>query len=189
MGIDFLQQHIEALVFCAAEPITVADIARCLGEMFGAEVPEEAITQSLAELQAKYADDAFVFSVVHLAGGYQFLTKPAYQASIAILLKQKNRRRLSTSALETLSIIAYKQPVTKTQVEQIRGVNCDYALHKLLDKQLVEIKGKSDLVGRPLLYGTGRRFMEYFGINHLSQLPQPKDVAPEEGEAGEVPLS
>jgi len=111
-------------------------------------------------------------------GGYQFLTKPAYQASIGILLKQQSKRRLSNSALETLSIIAYKQPVTKSEVENIRGVNCDYAVQKLLEKGLVEIKGKSDGIGRPLLYGTSPSFMEYFGINDLSELPTPKDFAP-----------
>ncbi len=123
----------------------------------------------------KYEDDKYPFQVYKTGGGYLFLTKPSYQASIGIYLKQKSKKRLSTSALETLSIIAYKQPITKTQVEQIRGVNCDYAVHKLLEKELIEIKGKSDSVGKPVLYGTTLKFMDYFGINSLSDLPTPKD--------------
>ena len=112
------------------------------------------------------------------------MTKPAYQASIGILLKQQSKRRLSNSAMETLAIIAYKQPVTKTEIEQIRGVNCDYAVNKLLEKELIEIKGKSDSIGRPMLYGTNQKFMDYFGINNLKDLPTPKDFVQEENTIG-----
>jgi segregation and condensation protein B len=179
---NYLQQHIEALVFCATEPITLNEIKACLSEMFDAEVPAEHIEAAINELLEKYKPDTYTFQMLHLGGGYKFMTKPAYQAGISLLLKQQSRKRLSTSAVETLSIIAYKQPVTKAQLEQIRGVNCDYALQKLLDRSLVEIKGKAETAGRPLLYGTGKKFMEYFGINSLTDLPQPKDVAPEETE-------
>ena len=123
--------------------------------------------------------------LVKSGGGYQFLTKPAYQASIGILLKQQSKKRLSNSALETLSIIAYKQPVTKSEAEQIRGVSCDYSIQKLLEKELIEIKGKSEGVGRPLLYGTSQKFMDYFGINDLKELPTPKDFSTEENSIGE----
>lgn len=145
--------------------------------MFEADVPEKDIEEVLQKLTDKYQAEEFSFQLNHVGGGYQFLTKPAYQASIGILLKQQSKRRLSTSALETLSIVAYKQPVTKSDVESIRGVNCDYAVQKLLEKGLVEIKGKSDAIGRPLLYGTSDAFMEYFGINSLNELPTPKDFA------------
>jgi segregation and condensation protein B len=121
----------------------------------------------------------------HLAGGYQFLTKPAYQTSISILLRQQSQKRLSTAQLETLSIIAYKQPVTKGEVEQIRGVNSDYSIQKLLEKELIEIKGKTDGVGRPLIYGTSGKFMEYFGINSIQDLPHPKDFSQSENQIGE----
>ncbi len=113
------------------------------------------------------------------------MTKPAYQPSIQILLRQHSQKRLSTAQLETLSIIAYKQPITKGEVEQIRGVACDYSLQKLLEKELVEIKGKSDGVGRPLIYGTSQKFMDYFGINSLQDLPQPKDFSQPEHQIGE----
>ncbi len=153
--------------------------------MFEAEVPIEDIQASLEKLLQKYEDDNYPFKVFSMGGGYQFLTKPAYQSSISILLKQKSKKRLSTSALETCAIIAYKQPITKHQIEQIRGVNCDYAIQKLLEKELVEIQGKSDGVGRPILYGTTAKFMEYFGINSLKDLPMPKDFSKDENEIGD----
>ncbi len=153
--------------------------------MFEADVPEKDVQGAIDKLLEKYTAEEFSFELNHIAGGYQFLTKPAYQASIGILLKQQSKRRLSTSALETLSIIAYKQPVTKGDMEAIRGVNCDYAVHKLLEKGLVEIKGKSEAIGRPVLYGTSEKFMEYFGINDLNELPTPKDFATAENTIGE----
>jgi segregation and condensation protein B len=177
---DFLQNHIEALIFCSPTPIKKVDIQGCLTEMFEADVPEKDITAALERIKERYDDDSYAFQLNYSGGGYQFLTKPAYQASIGIMLKQQSKRRLSNSALETLSIIAYKQPVTKGDVENIRGVNCDYAVQKLLEKGLVEIKGKSDGIGRPILYGTSDSFMEYFGINHLNELPTPKDFVSQE---------
>ena len=182
---DFLGNHIEALIFCAQKPITFKEIQNCLNEMFEADVPNKDIEKALEEISAKYSADDYPFEVVKSGGGFQFLTKPAYQASIGILLKQQSKKRLSTSALETLSIIAYKQPVTKAEMEQIRGVNCDYTVQKLLEKELVEIKGKAESIGRPLLYGTSEKFMDYFGINDLKELPTPKDFATAENEIGQ----
>ena len=182
---DFLGNHIEALIFCSEKPIKAEELKSCLSEMFEADVPLKDIETAIGTLENKYARDEFSFQLVKSGGGYQFLTKPAYQASIGILLKQQSKKRLSSSALETLSIIAYKQPVTKSDIEQVRGVvNCDYTVQKLLEKELVEIKGKSDAVGRPILYGTTEKFMDYFGINDLKELPTPKDFAIEENEIG-----
>ncbi len=174
---DFLQNHIEALIFCSPTPIKVADIQACLSEMFNADVPEEDIINAIQRLDEKFNSDEFSFQLHRAAGGYQFLTKPAYQSSIGIMLKQQSKKRLSTSAMETLSIIAYKQPVSKPEIENIRGVNCDYAVQKLLDKGLIELKGKAETIGRPMLYGTSQKFMEYFGINDLADLPVPKDFS------------
>lgn len=182
---DYLVNHIEALVFCSPKPITEGEIHDCLREMFDADVPEDHIANGLSELKLRYAADNHSFELVKSGGGYQFLTKPAYQASIGILLKQQSKRRLSNSALETLAIVAYKQPVTKSEVEQIRGVNCDYAVQKLLEKELIEIQGKSEGVGRPILYGTSHKFMDYFGINDLKELPTPKDFQTEENTIGQ----
>jgi segregation and condensation protein B len=182
--LDFLQHHVEALIFSSPQPISPTEIQLCLNEMFGAEVPFSDIEGAVAALELRYTSEDYTFGIYHHAGGYQFLTKPAYQASIGILLKQKSKKRLSTAALETVSIIAYKQPVTKSEIEQIRGVNCDYAIQKLLEKELIAIRGKADSVGRPLLYGTSNKFMEYFGISSLRDLPQPRDFATVENEIG-----
>jgi len=183
--LDFLHRHIEALIFCAPEPLTVAEMQACLSEMFGADIPKKDIDLALQELSQKYAAEEYSFGLEHIGGGYQFLTKPAYQSSIQLLLRQHAQKRLSSAQLETLAIIAYKQPLTKGEVEQIRGVACDYSLQKLLEKELVEIKGKSDGVGRPLIYGTSQKFMDYFGINSLLDLPQLKDFSQPENQIGE----
>jgi segregation and condensation protein B len=185
--VDFLQNHIEALIFCTPNPIKLTDIKTCLSEMFNADVPEEDIMGAIQRIEEKYSSEEFAFQLFKAAGGYQFLTKPAYQASISILLKQQSKKRLSTSAMETLSIIAYKQPISKTEIENIRGVNCDYAVQKLLDKGLIEITGKAETIGRPMLYGTTQKFMEYFGINDLVELPTPKDISTEINTIGENP--
>jgi len=183
--LDFLKNHVEALIFCSTQPIKDLEIQSCLAEMFDAEVPLEDISRAIEELQQRYATEEFSIEINKVGGGYLFYTKPAYQASIGILLKQQSKKRLSNSSMETLSIIAYKQPITKSEIEKIRGVNCDYTIQKLLEKELIEIRGKSEAVGRPLIYGTSKNFMEYFGINDLKDLPTPKDFAHEENTIGE----
>ena len=152
--------------------------------MFETEISEEEIQLKINHLIDLYSTDEYSFGIEPIAGGYQFLTKPAYQASIGLLLRQKSKKRLSTSALETLAILAYKQPVTKGELEAIRGVNCDYSIQKLLEKGIIEIKGKSDSIGRPMLYGTNQKFMEYFGINSLDELPELKDFTAKTNEIG-----
>jgi segregation and condensation protein B len=154
--------------------------------MYDTSVKQEDVKSALEALQTKFSQTKFSFEIAHIADGYQFLTKPQYQVSISLYLKQKSKKKLSTSALETLAIIAYKQPMTKSEVELIRGVNCDYSVQKLLEKELLEIKGKSESVGKPILYGTSPKFMEYFGINSLDELPVPKDFITKENEIGEV---
>lgn len=182
---EFLSKHIEALIFCSPKPLGIDEIHRCLKEMFDAEIERDVLNEELTQLQEKYDSEQFSFSLEKLGGGYQFLTKPAYQASISILLKQQSQKRLSTAQMETLSIVAYKQPVTRTELEQIRGVNCDYSIQKLLEKELVTIKGKAESIGRPLLYGTSDKFMNYFGINNIRDLPQPKDFQQDDNQIGE----
>jgi len=183
--LDYLANHIEALIFCSQKPIKTDEIKNCLTEMFEADVPMEDIEQAIIKLEEKYKNDEYSFEPIKSGGGYQFLTKPAYQSSISILLKQQSKKRLSNSSLETLAIVAYKQPVTKSEVEQIRGVNCDYAMHKLLEKELIEIRGKAETVGRPTIYGTSSVFMDYFGINDLKDLPLPKEFMETDNSIGE----
>jgi segregation and condensation protein B len=183
--IDFLQSHIEALIFCATNPLKTIEIQACLSELLEAEIPLQDIELALQNIIIKFNDTNFSFQVIKSGGGYQFLTKPSYQETVNILLKQKSKKRLSTSALETIAIIAYKQPITKGQIEQIRGVTSDYAVQKLLDKELIEMKGKVETAGRPVLYGTTEKFMDYFGINSLKELPTLKDLTENTNEIGE----
>ena len=144
------------------------------------------VLESIEAINEQLNDTGFAFQIYAIGGGYQFLTKPEYQDTVSVYMKQKSKKKLSASALETLAIIAYKQPITRSAMEQIRGVGCDYAVQKLLEKELIEIKGKADTIGRPVLYGTSQKFMDYFGINHIKDLPQLKDFATEENVIGEI---
>ena len=182
---NLLKQNIEALIFASEESITLKEISVSLKNVFDWELSDDEILSAVSELKEKYSSEEFSFELTEIAGGYQFLTKKDFFDAVSALLKHKSQKRLSTSALETLSIIAYKQPVTKTEVEQIRGVNCDYTVQKLLEKELIEIKGKSDTPGRPLIYVTSKSFMDYFGISSVKDLPQLKDIRVEQNEIGE----
>lgn len=183
---EILQNYIQAIIFCAQSPVAIEELQKCLSETLQQEITISDVLESIEAMNQRFADEAFAFQIYAIGGGYQFLTKPDYQEAIGLFLKQKSKRKLSASSLETLAIIAYKQPVSKTGIEQIRGVSCDYAIQKLLEKELVEIKGKADTIGRPVIYGTTRKFMEYFGINHLKDLPQLKDFVSEENVIGEI---
>jgi segregation and condensation protein B len=187
MNQDFLLLHTEALIFCSAIPIKLEEIASCLAELIEEEISLTEVNLLVEILTNKFLTGNFAFQLVKIGGGYQFLTKPTCQESVQILLRQKSKKRLSNSALETISIIAYKQPITKGQIEQIRGVNSDYAIQKLLEKELIVMQGKAETAGRPVLYGTTEKFMDYFGINHLKELPMPKDLGEEDiNEIGEL---
>lgn len=170
-----MHQQVESLVFAAEEPIRIEEMQDVLEEAFGMRFPEEELRHVITALSSKYAGEDFAYELVHINEGYQFLTKGAYHHTVGIYLKQTTRKRLSRSALETLSIVAYKQPVTKSELEKIRGVSCDYALQKLLEKELVSITGRAETPGRPLLYGTSGKFMDYFGLKSLNDLPTPKE--------------
>ena len=182
---DHLAQHIESLIFTSQSPITVGEIRNCLKDSFDTKFKKGPIEKALASLKEKYQEEHFSFELVEIAGGFQFLTKTSYHNTIGTYLKQKTKKRLSKAALETLSIIAYKQPVVKSEMEKIRGVSCDYAVQKLLEKELVAIVGRGDGPGKPLQYGTSSKFMDYFGLKNIEDLPQPKDFREPDNEIGE----
>lgn len=182
---DFLLPHIESLIFTANEPIRLSEIRNCLEETFGSSFPEPELLELIEQLKSRYQDEAFAFEINEINEGYRLMTKPNYHRTVGVYLKQTTKKRLSQAALETLSIIAYKQPISKSEVEKIRGVNCDYAMQKLLEKELVIITGRSEGPGRPLLYGTSEKFMDYFGLKNLKDLPQPKDFKEPDSEIGE----
>ncbi|MFN8277812.1 MAG: SMC-Scp complex subunit ScpB [Chitinophagales bacterium] len=183
-----LQQHIEALIFSSDSAITKADMLECARKIEGAVIDEQILDELLAAIEEKYRQDYFAFELRVLGGGYQFFTKPAYYGTVSILIGQKEKKRLSTAALETLAIIAYKGPITKAECEAIRGVNCDYSVQKLLEKELIEVAGRIEAaVGKPILYKVTPLFLDYFGINSTNELPKLKDVIlPEENTIGEV---
>ena len=182
-----MKQHIAALIFASPQPVALTDIRSVLEEALQTEVQEGDVRSAIEDIAEQFRQEGFAFELVEIAGGYQFLTKGAYHNTIAIHLKQTTKKRLSQAALETLALIAYKQPVSKPELEEIRGVNCDYALQKLLEKELVLISGRSEGPGRPLLYSTSDKFMDYLGINNLSDLPKPKDFKELENTIGEAP--
>jgi segregation and condensation protein B len=184
---EFLKQHVEALIFASPGAISLADLKSVLDESLQSELQEADIREVIQQTQDQFSEGNYAFELVEIAGGWQFLTKGAYHNSVAIHLKQTTKKRLSQAALETLALIAYKQPVSRSELEDIRGVSCDYALQKLLDKELVFIVGRSEGPGRPLLYGTTEKFMDYLGINSLTDLPKPKDFKEIENSVGEVP--
>lgn len=176
---DSLERHIEALIFCAQDPLSEEDLRQNLSIFYGSEISQEHISDVINELIKKYQTSDFSFEIVKAGGGYRFFTKSDYKDSVRHLLAQKSKKKLSLSALETLAVIAYKQPISRSEVEEIRGVNCDYAVQKLLDKQLIEIRGRSEKPGKPIIYGTSGRFNEYLGINSVDELPRPKDFVVE----------
>lgn len=184
---EFLKQHVEALIFASPQPVAIADLKSVLDESLQTEVDEATVRELIEQIRHQFQAEQYAFELIEIAGGWQFLTKGAYHHSISVHLKQTTKKRLSQAALETLALVAYKQPVSKSELEEIRGVNCDYALQKLLEKELVFIVGRSEGPGRPLLYGTTEKFMDYLGINSLTDLPKPKDFKDVENSVGEVP--
>lgn len=135
------------------------------------------VEASIDGIREKYASEFYPFELRQSGGGWQFLTKRDYHKTIAQLNGDKFLKRLSTAALETLAIIAYKQPITKGDIEAIRGVNSDYSIQKLLEKELIVITGRNEqLPGKPLVYATSRHFMDYFGINSADDLPRINEV-------------
>jgi segregation and condensation protein B len=181
---ELLKQQIEALIFCSEQSISIDMIAASLKLSFDWEISDEEIIQAIEEIKNKYVSDDFSFELVEISEGYQFLTKKQYYPVVSALIQHKAKKKLSVSQMETLAIIAYRQPISKAEVEHIRGVSCDYSMQKLLEKELIEISGKSDGPGRPILYSTSRSFMDYFAIKSVKDLPQLKDLHVEQNEVG-----
>jgi segregation and condensation protein B len=180
MEIGNLIPHIEALIFASDKPLTALELTELINNAFGFmedKIVLDQIESSLEGVVEKYKSEFYPFEIREAGGGWQFLTKKDYHKTVAQLNGDKFLKRLSTAALEALSIIAYKQPVTKSDIEAIRGVSSDYAIQKLLEKELVIITGRNEaLPGHPLVYCTSKTFMDYFGINTADDLPKLKEV-------------
>ncbi|MDY0082168.1 MAG: SMC-Scp complex subunit ScpB [Ignavibacteriaceae bacterium] len=169
---------IEVLIFSSDEPISESEIIRAIKGIDGedVEINSENISETVDLLNKYYEENGRSFKIKKIANGYVFVTKEVFAKYVGYLSSEKSKRRLSQAALETLAIIAYKQPVTKPELEQIRGVNSDYILTTLLEKNLITITGRAESIGRPLLYGTTTEFLKYFGLFNLSDLPKPREI-------------
>ena len=176
-----LKALIEALIFAAQEPLSLNQIRSIYqgDNVRGDEskhIEPETIRQIVTDLNKEYAKQDRPYRIIQIAGGYQFETSSEYAEWLGRLYKEQGRRKLSQSGVETLAIIAYKQPIAKAEIEKIRGVNCDYVLKTLLEKELLTVTGRAESVGRPLLYGTTREFLKHFGLNDITDLPRPREI-------------
>ena len=180
MEISNLIPHIEALIFASDKPLTSIELTELINNAFGFmedKITTDQIDTSLEGIVEKYRSEFYPFEVRQSGGGWQFLTKKDFHKTVAQLNGEKFLKRLSAAALETLAIIAYKQPITKGEIETIRGVSTDYTIQKLLEKELIIISGRNEqMPGHPLVYATSKTFMDYFGINSADDLPKIKEV-------------
>lgn len=184
MELSQIIPHIEALIFASDKPLSSLELVDLINNALAFMEDKATLDQVESAIEAireKYDSEFYAFEMKQSGGGWQFLTKKEYHKTIAQLNADKYLKKLSTASLETLSIIAYKQPITKSEIENIRGVNCDYAVQKLLEKELIIIAGRNEAaVGKPLIYTTSKSFMDYFGINSADDLPKIKEVLMEE---------
>ena len=177
---DELKPIIEALIFASPDPLTLKTLFRLLDEE-----PREDVERALEALQADY-DARGGLQMVQVAGGYQICTRPEFHEWVRRLFHEHSKQRLSVQALETLAVIAYKQPITGPEISEIRGVNTSAVVGTLLERQLVKVVGRRPVVGRPFLYATTREFLNRFGLSDLGDLPKVEEMA--EALGLEVPL-
>jgi len=162
---------VEALLFASEAPLSAADLARAEEGL-----DEEQVETLVAELKQEYETEGRAFGIFEIAGGYQILTRPEFASVLERFDSVPTSSRLSTPALETLAIVAYRQPVGRAEIEEIRGVGAGSVLKTLLERNLVEVVGRGEGLGRPLLYGTTRRFLEHFGFRTLDELPRSDEL-------------
>ena len=162
---------LEALLFINERPIEVGELTEVL------EVSRKETEVALEELSLEYNERSSGICIVKVAGGYQMCSAPNSETWVKKMYQERSKQKLSTASLETLAVIAYKQPVTRVEIEAIRGVNVDGVARKLSELGLIKIAGRKDVIGKPFLYITTRKFLEYFGINTLKDLPKLEEFA------------
>ncbi|MCB9844433.1 MAG: SMC-Scp complex subunit ScpB [Phycisphaeraceae bacterium] len=173
-----LMGAIEAILLSIERPVSAARLAEA-GSTDRDEPPTEAsVRQAIESLNDSYESTGRVFRIEHVAGGYRLMTLPAYADAVAAFQRDRAPARLSRAGMETLAIIAYKQPVTRAELEAIRGVSCGEILKTLMDRRLVTITGRAEVLGRPMLYGTTRQFLDLFGLASIQDLPRPEEFVP-----------
>ncbi len=171
-----IQQIIEALLFASPEPLTQTEI-NAIFEPDVTELQAINLEEIIEELRNKYNQNDNAFNIVNVAGGYQLVSRPEFEVFIRRLLKKSGRLALTKASLETLAIVAYRQPVNRYEIESIRGVDSSGVLKTLLSKNLIRIKGRDAGPGRPLLYTTTEKYLEYFGLSSLSDMPKISEIA------------
>ena len=168
---------IEALIFSSPEPIPWEKVSEIIHESEEElELDENTITTIVNQLNERYEQNDLSFRIEETGGGYTFTTKPRYHPWLSIFQHENAYRKLSQSAIETLAIVAYRQPITKPEVDQIRGVDSGYILRQLLEKMLIRVSGRADSPGKPLLYKTTKYFLKHFDINSVDELPKPREI-------------
>ncbi|MDP8265442.1 MAG: SMC-Scp complex subunit ScpB [Candidatus Aceula meridiana] len=165
--LQYIKGVAEALLFVSEKPVTMDEFKNALEG-----VDTKALRQAIEEMKENYQERQSGMVITEIAGGYQMLSNPQYAASVRVFYRTQKKERLSKPSLETLAIIAYKQPVTRIEVEMIRGVNSDGVVNHLLEKGLLKINGRKDVPGKPYIYGTTKQFLEYFGLRSLADLPR-----------------
>jgi segregation and condensation protein B len=166
-----LKAILEVLIFMSQDPLTMDKIKEVLGE-----VPEEEINAALEALKQDYVAADRGIQIIQSAGGYLFTTKPEHDQWVRRFLQVEKKTKLSSAALETLSIIAYHQPITQAEIAAIRGVDSTYSVKTLLQKKLIKIVGRKKAPGNPLVYRTTEKFLQYFGLNSLDELPKEEEI-------------
>jgi len=176
----YAQGVVEALLFVSDKPVTIEEMKEVIGDVDG-----RAIREAIEAIKLKYEAEKHGMVIVEIAGGFQMLSNPEYANAIRTFYRTQKKEKLSKPALESLAIVAYKQPVTRLEIELIRGVNSDGVVTHLLEKNLIKIVGRKDVPGKPFLYGTTKEFLEYFGLSSLADLPKLEEFASLEGNATE----
>ncbi len=179
-----LKSIVEAIIFASDVPLSLKQLKGIINEPSKTfaknddqtKINEQDIKNAIDELNREYAERGSAFRIIEIAEGYQFATLPEFAKWVGKLFKERTKKKLSQPALETLAIIAYKQPISKSEIEAIRGVNVDHIIKTLLEKKLITIVGRANTIGRPLLYGTTKEFLKYFGLKSLSELPKPTEI-------------
>lgn len=170
-----LKNIVESLIFASADTVSLKEI-KDVFDNFKIDVTMKEIEESVSELNTEYEKNGNAFQILKVAGGFQFATRKKYAHFVGKISADVHRKKLSQQAIETLAIIAYKQPITRTEIEFIRGVNVDYIVNSLLERDLITIKGRADGPGRPIIYGTTANFLKVLGINSLEDLPKLREI-------------
>lgn len=172
-----LQRAVESLVFAADSPVAAGDVADVYAEVTGEDRPtEKQVEEAVDRLNELYEQSDRVFRIEAWGGGFRMATEKSVSPFLKSYFNKEQEQRISRSLMETLSIVAYRQPVTKPEIDFVRGVDSGYTINKLLEKGMVDVVGRSDSLGRPLLYGTTRLFLEQFGLKNVDELPDLREI-------------